>query len=161
MGRSPVDRDKQGLNRSTLTDAAGIPLHVGSAGANRHDAVLLAPTLDGLAAVPSPPDAITAHLDRGSSGASTQALLDAVGITGEIARHGVPAPLQVGKRWVVERPQSWMNGDGTLRRCMERTALVVDFSLFLAATFVVTRRLIGEARTRYRWPDRPTTRRLQ
>jgi Putative transposase of IS4/5 family (DUF4096) len=40
-GRSPVDRGKQGLKRSTVTDGAGVPLHVASAGANRHDAPLL------------------------------------------------------------------------------------------------------------------------
>ena len=42
-GRSPVDRSKQGLKRSVLTEGAGIPLHVIPAGANRHDARLLAP----------------------------------------------------------------------------------------------------------------------
>jgi len=47
-GRSPVDRGKLGLKRSPITDATGIPLHVVAAGANRHDAPLLAPTLDGL-----------------------------------------------------------------------------------------------------------------
>ena len=54
-----------------------------------------------------------------------------------------------------------MNGYGKLRRCTEKTAAVVDFYLFLAAAFVVTRRLIQEARTRYRWPTQPTTRRLK
>ncbi|MDP9365014.1 MAG: IS5/IS1182 family transposase, partial [Chloroflexota bacterium] len=38
---------------------------------------------------------------------------------------------------------------------------VVDFYLFLAAAFVVTRCLIQRARPRYRWPGRPTTRRLK
>jgi len=42
-GRSPVDRGKQGLKRSTLVDARGVPLHFVSAGANRHDAPLLGP----------------------------------------------------------------------------------------------------------------------
>lgn len=78
-----------------------------------------------------------------------------------IARKGIPAPLQVGKRWVVERTQSWMNGYGKLRRCTERSGVVVDFYLFLAAALVVTRRLIQEAQARYRWPNQPTTRRLK
>ena len=160
-GKSPVDRGKLGLKRSTLTDAAGIPLHLVSAGANRHDSPLLAPTLDGLAALGPLPPRITAHLDRGYDSANTRQLLAALGITGVIARKGVPAPLQVGKRWVVERTQSWMNGYGKLRRCTERNGLVVDFYLFLAATFVVTRRLIQDARETYRWAARPTTRRLK
>lgn len=141
-GRSPVDRGKQGLQRSTLTDGAGIPLHVVSAGPNRHDAPLLAPTLDGLGALGPRPAAITAHLDRGYDSAATRSLLDGLGLTGVIARKGIPAPIQVGKRWVVERTQSWMNGYGKLRRCTERAGVVVDFSLFLAATLVVVRCLI-------------------
>lgn len=64
-GRSPVDRGKLGLTRSTMTDAAGIPLPIVSAGANRHDAPLLAPTMEGLdlCGPLSPETAI--HLDRG------------------------------------------------------------------------------------------------
>jgi len=126
-GRSPVDRGKQGLKRSTLADARGVPLHLVSAGANRHDAPLLGPTLAGLDALRPLPAAITAHLDRGYSGAPTRPLLAGVGIAGVIARQGIPAPLQVGNRWIVERTQSWMNGYGKLRRCTERNGLVVDF----------------------------------
>lgn len=47
-GRSPVDRCKQGLKRSGITDGYGIPLGRVPAGANRHDSPLLAPTLDRL-----------------------------------------------------------------------------------------------------------------
>lgn len=160
-GPSPVDRGKQGLKRSTVTDAAGVPLHLVAAGANRHDAPLLGPTLAGLDALGPLPPAITIHLDRGYAGTPTRALLHALDLTGAIARKGVPAPLQAGQRWVVERTQSWMNGYGKLRRCTERRGVVVDFYLLLAAAFVVTRCLIREARSRYRWPARPTTRRLK
>src|SRR4051794_8325387 len=45
-GKSPVDRGKRGIKRSTMGDANGIPLGVVSAPANRHDSPLLAPTLD-------------------------------------------------------------------------------------------------------------------
>ena len=37
----------------------------------------------------------------------------------------------------------------------------VEFYLHLTAALTVLRRLINEARTRYRWPTRPTTRRLK
>jgi len=93
-------------------------------------------------------------------GNSTRTLLDHLGFTADIARKGIPAPLQAGKRWVVERTQAWMNGYGKLRRCTERDGVVVDFYLFLAAACVTVRALIREARQRFRWPDRPTTRRL-
>lgn len=160
-GRSPVDRGKHGLKRSTLTDATGIPLQVVSAGANRHDAPLLAPTLAGLDAIGLLPAGATVHLDRGYDSAATRALLDRLGLRGSIARRGVPAPLQAGNRWVVERTQAWMNGYGKLRRCTERVAVVVDFYLYLAAAFVVTRCLIQRARARFRWAGRPITRRLK
>lgn len=156
-GRSPVDRGKQGLKRSLVTDAVGIPLHVVAAGANRHDAPLLGPTLAGL----EKPDDVTVHLDRGYDGNPTRALLADLGLDGAIARKGVPAPIQAGSRWVVERSHSWMNGYGKLRRCTEKLRPVVDFYLFLAAALVVIRQLIQRARLRYRWPTRPTVRRLK
>jgi len=160
-GRSPVDRGKQGLKRSVVTDGAGIPLHVVSAGANRHDSPLLAPTLAGLDKLDRLPDDVTVHLDRGYDGNPTRVLLDALGFDGAIARKGVPAPIQAGSRWVVERAHSWMNGYGKLRRCTEQLRPVVDFYLFLAAALVVLRQLIQRARLRYRWPTRPTARRLK
>jgi len=160
-GRSPVDRGKQGLKRSVVTDGHGIPLHLVTAGANRHDAPLLASTLAGLDKLDGLPEEVTVHLDRGYDGQPTRALLDALGLNGAIARKGVPAPIQAGARWVVERTHQWMNGYGKLRRCTEKRQGVVDFYLFLAAALVVLRQLIQRARLRYRWPSRPTTRRLK
>jgi hypothetical protein len=43
----------------------------------------------------------------------------------------------------------------------ERRAAVAAFYLFLAASFVVARLLIERARPLYRWPPRPTARRLR
>lgn len=131
-------------------------------GANRHDSPLLAPTLHAaVAQVGAMPNEVTVHLDRGYESGTTRVLLTTFGFAGEIARKGVPAPVQAGKRWVVERTHSWMNGYGKLRLCTERDARVVDFYLYLAAAFVVVRRLIQQARVRYRWDTRPTTKRLK
>jgi hypothetical protein len=160
-GRSPVDRGKQGRKRSVVTEGAGLPLHLVAAGANRHDAPLLEPTLDGLDKLDRRPDEPTVHLDRAYDSRRCRALLDAHGFDGAIARKGIPAPVQAGARWVVERTHSWMNGYGKLRRCTEKRQAVVDFYLFLAAALVVLRQLIQRARLRYRWPSRPTTRRLK
>ena len=162
-GRSPVDRGKQGLKRSVLTEGAGLPLHLVPAGANRHDAPLLPATLAGLDKLEAVTDVEpgTIHLDRGYDGEPTRAVLDELGLEGDIARKGVPAPRQAGSRWTVERAHSWMNGYGKLRRCTEKRQVVVEFYLFLAAAVVVLRRLIQEARLRYRWPTRPTARRLK
>jgi len=107
------------------------------------------------------PDQPCVHLDRGYDSTPTRDLLDELGYVHEIARKGIPAPIQAGKRWVVERTHSWMNGYGKIRRCTEKRRSTVEFSLHLAATLTVLRRLINDARTRYRWPTRPTTRRLK
>lgn len=161
-GRSPVDRGKQGRQRSVATDAAGIPLGLVATRANRNDSPLLGPTLHAaITQVGAMPAQITAHLDRGYDNASTRRLLATLGIRGEIARKGVPAPVQADRRWVVERTHAWINGYGKLRRCTERDGEIVDFYLYLAAAFVVVRRLIQQARTRYRWATRPTTKRLK
>lgn len=162
-GPSPVDRRKGGLKRSVASDGHGIPLGIASAPGNRHDSPLLAPTLaaaerqlDGFL-----PEDRTCHLDRGYDSAVTRQLLDELGFDGAIARKGVPAPVQAGTRWVVERTHAWMNGYGKLRRCTERDARIVDFYLYLAAAIVTIRQLIQRARTRYRWDTRPTTKRLK
>jgi len=64
-GRSPVDRGKQGMKRSAMTDGYGIPLDRVLALANRHDSPLLAPALD-KPGEPGPlPDDIRVHLDAG------------------------------------------------------------------------------------------------
>src|SRR5829696_3988502 len=97
-GRSPLDRGKQGGKRSLVTDATGIPLHAVTAGANRHDAPLLGPTLAGLDKLDGLPDEVTVHLDRGYDGGPSRALLDELGFAGAIARKGVPAPIQAGSR---------------------------------------------------------------
>jgi transposase len=162
-GRSPVDRGKQGLKRSVLTEGAGLPLHVVAAAANQNDSPLLAPTLQGLEKV-APLTAAepgTLHLDRGYDNGPTRTLLAELDVEGVIARKGIPAPVQAGTRWKVERTHAWLNGYGKLRRCTEKRKAVVEFYLFLAAALVVLRRLIQEARTRYRWPGRPSTRRLK
>jgi len=64
-GPSPVDRGKQGLKRSMVTDARGIPLGAVPAPANRNDHTLLGATLDALPPLGPLPTGGTVHLDRG------------------------------------------------------------------------------------------------
>jgi hypothetical protein len=158
-----VDRRKGGLKRSVATEGYGIPLGIASAGANRHDSPLLAPTLTAaerqLGGIV--PEDRTCQLDAGYDSQPTRQLLDELGFDGQIARKGLPAPIQASERWPVERTHSWMNGYGKLRRCTDRNAAVVEFYLYLAAALVVIRQLIQRARKRYRWDTRPTTKRLK
>ncbi|WP_330333206.1 IS5 family transposase [Streptomyces sp. NBC_00536] len=161
-GRSPVDRGKQGLKRSMATEATGVPLGIVSAGANRHDSPLLVPTLKAAnEQVGGLPDQINVNLDRGYDSDKTRCALRELGFTGEIARKGVPAPIQAGRRWVVERSHAWMNGFGKLPRCTEKRTRVVDFYLYLSAAIVTLSMLIRRATPRYRWDGRPTTKRLK
>lgn len=161
-GRSPVDRGKQGLKRSTAADAQGVPLGLVAAGANRHDSPLLGPTLKAaMDQVGTMPENVNVNLDRGYDNNKSHTLLDELGFTGEITRKGVPAPIQASKRWTVERTHSWMNGYGKLRRCTEINGAVVEFYLHLAAALVTLRMLIRRATTHYRWDNRPTARRLK
>jgi hypothetical protein len=156
-------RRKGGLKRSVATEAAGIPLGIAAAGANRHDAPLLAPTLH--AAISQLggvlPEQRTCHLDAAYDGTPARHALAHLGFEGQIARLGIPAPIQATQRWPIERTNSWMNGYGKLRRMTDRNPAIVIFYLYLAAAFVTIRQLIQHARTRYRWDTRPTTKRLK
>jgi hypothetical protein len=107
------------------------------------------------------PEQVTARLDRGYDSNRTRDLLEELGFDAEIARKGVPAPIQANKRWVIERTNSWMNGFGKIRGCTDRDGRVIDFYLYLAAAIVTIRQLIHHARTLCRWDTRPTTRRLK
>ncbi|MGC5016942.1 IS5 family transposase [Micromonospora sp. DT47] len=157
-GRSPVDRGKQGMKRSSMVDGHGIPLGRVLAGANRHDSPLLGPTLDHLDDLGPLPDEVTVHLDAGYDSAVTRTLLADRGLTGEIARKGDKAPLQAGRRWHVECTNSWHNSFNRLQRCYERTEKVIDAYFDLADTIITVRSLIRRTWTTHRWDNRPTRR---
>ncbi len=138
-----------------------MPLGIVSAGTNRHDSPLLGPTLQATKnQVGALPEDVNINLDRGHDSTRTRQLLEEFGFTGEIARKGVPAPIQAGKRRMAECTHSWMNDYGKLRRCTEKDGAAVEFYLDLAAASGTLRMLIRRATNRYRWDDRPTTRRL-
>jgi hypothetical protein len=79
-------------------------------------------------------------------------------MVGQIATRGIPAPIQVGRRWVIERTHAWGNQYGRLRWCTERRRLVVEFWLALASAVIVCGRLLRRAWIWYRWPGRPRRR---
>ena len=158
-GRSPVDRGKQGMKRSSMTDGYGIPLDRVLAGANRHDSPLLAPTLDKLEELGPLPEDVRLHLDAGYDSQATRDELAARGMAGQIAHKGEKAPLQAGQRWHVERTNAWHNSFNRLQRCYERNEDVIDAFFDLADAIITVRRLIREAWTLYRWDTRPAHRR--
>ncbi|MCX4885190.1 IS5 family transposase [Streptomyces sp. NBC_00847] len=154
-GRSPVDRGKQGLKRSGMTDGYGIPLGRALAGANRHDSPLLAPTLDLLDDLRPLPDDVTVHLDAGYDSDRTRTELGARSLHGRIAHKGEKAPIQASRRRHVERTHAWQNAFHRLARCYERRATVINAFFDLADTIITVRSLIRRARVTHRWGTRP------
>lgn len=142
-GRSPVDRGKQGIKRSTVVDAHGIPLGTIAAPANQE------PTLDTLDALGPRPDAMTVHLDRG---------YDATVTHERLADRGKPAPITASQRWPVERTNAWTNAHKKLVWCTKRRGRVIAFWLAFSAVIIIVRRLVREDWTRYRWAGRPPRR---
>ena len=160
-GRSPVDRGKGGMKRSQLSDGGGIPMATVSAPANTVDHALLEPTLDAVKDFQPLPAEVTVHLDAGDDYRPCRDALDQPGMIGEIAHRGEAAPIQVGRRWVVERTNSWLNDFGKLRRCTERRRDCVDAYLHLAAAIVTLRALLRQSWYRYRWDTRPRSPRIR
>ena len=157
-GKSPVDRGKRGIKRSTVVDACGIPLGAITAPANRHDSPLLDETLDTLEALGPLPDRRSVHLDRGYDSAATREKLEARGLTPEISQKGKPAPMAATKRWVIERTNSWHNAHKKLVWCTERRGRVVDFWVAFSDVVIIVRRLIREGWRRYLWEGSPSRR---
>jgi transposase len=117
-GPNPTDRGKSGVKRSTLTDAAGLPLAVEVAGANRHDMKLTATTLAGIVVKrPRPTREVPQGLclDKGYDYNEVRAIVAAFGFTAHIRTRGEEAQAikrEAGfkaRRWVVERTHSWLN----------------------------------------------------
>jgi transposase len=157
-GSSPVDRRKQGLKRSMVIEAGGLPLGAVPAPANHRDDGLLAATLNTLTVVGPLPERPMVYLDAGYDYQPCRQVLADRGMIGQIARRGVPAPIQAGRRWVIERTHSWGNQYGKLRWCTERRRTVVEFWLALASAAIVCGRLLRRAWTCYRWEGRPRRR---
>lgn len=157
-GRSPVDRGKQGMKRSLMTEGRGIPLDRVLAPANRHDSMLFAATLDKIDDLGPLPEDITVHLDAAYNSPRVREALEKHQMTGAIARKGEKAPLQAGQRWPVERTNAWHNSFARLQRCYERKEEVIDAFFDLADAIITLRRLIREAWTLYRWDTRPANR---
>ena len=157
-GKSPVDRGKQGIKRSTAVDANGIPLGVITAPANRHDSPLLPQTLDTLEALGPLPGPVSVHLDRGYDSDLTRQRLIERALIPAISEKGKPAPLQAMKRWMVERTNAWHNTHKKLLWCTERRGRVINFWVAFSNVIIIVRRLIREAWVHYRWETRPSRR---
>lgn len=97
-------------------EAAGVPVGLSVAGANRHDCKLVAETLQSIVvARPIPTAERPQHLclDKGYDYEEVRALVAATGLVAHIRARGEEPTQRKGgqkaRRWVVERTHSWMN----------------------------------------------------
>jgi putative transposase len=116
VGPNPTDRAKSGTKRSIITDAAGVPLGLAVAGANRVDfkmarATILSIPVDRPRPTSRAPQGMC--LDKGYDYPEVPLLLLELGFTPHIRARGEEVKALTGnqkaRRWVVERTHSWMN----------------------------------------------------
>jgi len=154
-GPNPTDRAKTGWKWSILTERTGIPVGWATDGANRHDSVLFASTLDAAAARGLLTDIGTLHLDRGYDGGPVRDSCAERGLTDLLiaekrkknTAHGKPTRVPLGLRWPVERTNSWLSNFGQLRRNTDRRIMHRLAQLALAVAFIITVKLVA-------WADR-------
>ena len=161
-GRNPTDKGKSGWKWSLLTEQGGIPIGWATAGANRHDVILFEPTLASAQGRGLLGDVETLHLDRGYDSRGIRATCEEFGLNDVIcakrrrprARSKGRYPkiaVPMGKRWPVERTNSWLSNFGQLRRTTDRSITHRMAQLALAITLIIVIKLID---WRDRWSPR-------
>ncbi|MGH9920498.1 MAG: transposase [Nitrososphaerales archaeon] len=157
---NPTDRAKLGWKWSILTDKNGIPIGWAIDGANRHDSVLLAPTLDDASELGLLEEIETIWLDRGYDSDATLERLVARGIDDAVIakkrKRGKGATKKntpMGLRWPVERTNSWLSNFGQLRRNTDRKVVHRIAQFALAVALLLTAKLID---WRNRWSPTPS-----
>ncbi|WP_435005858.1 IS5 family transposase (plasmid) [Tundrisphaera lichenicola] len=118
VGPNPTDRGKNGVKRSVIVDQDGGPLGAVIAGANVHDAKLLAATIEAIVVDrPEPTPEAPQHLclDKGYDNPTGREAASAKGHTPHIRRIGEEKGGKARekkhrpRRWVVERTHSWLS----------------------------------------------------
>ena len=136
-GPNPTDRAKDGVKRSLLTEASGVPIGLAIDGANRHDSKMVQATLESIPVkrpTPTRKNPQGMCLDKGYDYDNVRDLVTTFGYTAHIKARGEEAQAikrQAGfkaRRWVVERTHSWMN---RFRRILTRWEKKADNYLAL------------------------------
>jgi transposase len=152
-GPSRVDRAKLGWKCSLCTDAHGCPIGWVPAAANIHDQKLVDDTLDTIDARGYEIEVQRADLDRGYDAVAVREIFTESGIDAHIAHRAKPKigrkarrrpsnPEPLGRRWRVERTNSWLSNFGQLRRSTDRHIIHREAALDLAVTFTLATKLV-------------------
>ena len=116
-GPNPTDRAKPGTKRSLIVERSGGPLGAVVAGANIHDAKLLADTIEAIVVARPDPAAYSQHLclDKGYDNPSGKGAAADGGYIPHIRRIGEEKLDEQGekrhpaRRWVVELMLAWLS----------------------------------------------------
>lgn len=150
-GKNPTDRGKQGVKRSLLTEAKGVPVGLAVDGANRHDFKMMRDTLESLAVERPEPTTRKPQglcLDKGYDYDEARELAQEFGYTVHLRVRGEEAHAlkrdahKKARRWVVERSHSWLN---RFRRILIRWEKKVENYLAMLhfACAIITYRCAG------------------
>lgn len=150
-GKNPTDRGKQGVKRSVMTDAGGIPIGLAVDGANVHDIRLLQDTIEDcfnrLGYEKADPANENLCLDKGYDSAAIRDLVETVfGYTSHIRSRGeeqsqMKNAKKKPRRWVVERTHGWLN---RFRAILIRWAKKIEHhiaELHLACAYITINKL--------------------
>jgi transposase len=153
-GPSNVDRGKLGWKWSLATEAAGIPIGWIVAASNINDQKLVEDTIEAVDARGYEVEIEQAHLDRGYDAVAVRAIFADSGIDAHIAhrskrtqhrrkdRTRARHPIPLGRRWRIERANSWLSNFGQLRRSTDRKSIHREANMDLAIAFLLTVKLV-------------------
>lgn len=129
-----------------VTEAAGLPVGVVVAGANRNDHLLLAETLAAIVVRRPKPTKVKPQglcLDKGYDYARTRTTAQRLRLTLHLRTRGEEAaakrrhPKAKARRWVVERTHSWLNRFRRLLVRWEKKAVNYEAMLHFACATIV------------------------
>lgn len=145
-GRNPTDRGKQGVKRSLMTDANGLPLALVVSGANTHDIKLVEETLDSLQ-TGRPGYSLRLCMDKGYEAEWLENSLKARRYEPHIQsrKEESEALKNTGfkaHRWVVERTHSWMNRFRRVLTRWEKKVENYEAMLHFACSMIVWNKIL-------------------
>jgi len=155
-GKSPVDRGRLGWKWSIATDANGIPIGWVVAAANSNDSVLLPATLAAVDDQGLLEEIETLHLDRGYDNGIVRRHVAEIGIAEIVVptvrppdrrRPRTPVRVPLGRRWPVERTNSWLSNYGQLRRNTDRKVAHRQAQLAFVIAILLIAKLLDHGHT--------------